>query len=55
MRVGGDRPDYHTLLAALTQILDGLILNVWRDECGYPSLEAFEKSNPTAQEIIHCA
>ncbi len=28
-RLGGDHPDYHTLLVALTQIFDGLILNAW--------------------------
>lgn len=33
-RLGGEHPDYHTLLAALTQILHGLILNAWRTECG---------------------
>ncbi|KAI9436006.1 hypothetical protein H4582DRAFT_2112186 [Lactarius indigo] len=31
-RLGGDHPDYHTLLSALTQILDGILLNAWRTE-----------------------
>ena len=31
-RLGNEKPDYHTLVAALTQILDGLLLNAWRTE-----------------------
>jgi hypothetical protein len=50
-RLGNDQPDYHTLLAALTQILDGLLLSAWRRECGSVSLEAFAKSKPTAQQL----
>lgn len=34
VRLGSDRPDYYTLLAALIEILDGLILNAWHEECG---------------------
>ncbi|KAF8169077.1 hypothetical protein BJ912DRAFT_934026 [Pholiota molesta] len=54
-RLGNDRPDYHTLLAALTQILDGLILNAWRSECGFDSLDAFAASNPTPANILRIA
>ncbi|KAJ7885258.1 hypothetical protein B0H14DRAFT_3737193 [Mycena olivaceomarginata] len=50
-RLGNDQPDYHTLLAALTQILDGLLLSAWCRECGSVSLEAFAKSKPTAQQL----
>ncbi|KAH9009894.1 hypothetical protein EDB84DRAFT_1590991 [Lactarius hengduanensis] len=31
-RLGGEHPDYHTLLSALTQILHGLVLNAWRTD-----------------------
>ncbi|KAJ7210897.1 hypothetical protein GGX14DRAFT_534724 [Mycena pura] len=50
-RLGNDQPDYHTLLAALTQILDGLLLSAWRRECGSVSLEVFAESKPTAQQL----
>jgi hypothetical protein len=55
VRLGSDKPDYHTLLAALTQILEGLILNAWRIECG--NLDAYASSNPSAEDILakaHC-
>ncbi|KAJ7882756.1 hypothetical protein B0H14DRAFT_2565150 [Mycena olivaceomarginata] len=46
-RLGNDQPDYHSLLAALTQVLDGLLLN----DCGSvesnPSLE-------TLRDIASC-
>jgi hypothetical protein len=54
-RLGGEHPDYHTLLAALTQILHGLILNAWRTECEYPSLDDFAKANPSAENILSIA
>jgi hypothetical protein len=50
-RLGNDHPDYHTLLAALSQILDGLLLSAWRRECGSVSLKAFAESKPTAQQL----
>ena len=34
----------------LTQILEGLILNVWRIECG--NLDAYASSNPSAENIL---
>ncbi|KAH9020749.1 hypothetical protein EDB84DRAFT_1621797 [Lactarius hengduanensis] len=37
-RLGGDHPDYHTLLSALTQILDGILLNAWRYESTHRDL-----------------
>ena len=54
-RLGNEHPDYHTLLAALTQIFDGLILNAWRTQCGYPSLSEFAASNPSASIILAMA
>ncbi|KAJ7434402.1 hypothetical protein FB451DRAFT_1467611 [Mycena latifolia] len=50
-RLGNDQPDYHTLLAALTQILDGLLIGAWRRECGSGSLKEFAESKPTAEQL----
>jgi hypothetical protein len=50
-QLGGERPDYHTLLSALTQILHGLILNAWRTECDYTSLSNFAKAGPMPQDL----
>ncbi|KAJ7150360.1 hypothetical protein C8R46DRAFT_915028 [Mycena filopes] len=50
-RLGSQHPDYHSLLAALMQILDGLILDAWRIECGYPSLVAYAASKPSAADL----
>ncbi|KAH9012620.1 hypothetical protein EDB83DRAFT_2168703, partial [Lactarius deliciosus] len=54
-RLGGEHPDYHTLLAALTQILHGLILNAWRNECDYSSLRDFSKAKPMPGGLLDCA
>ncbi|KAJ6536231.1 hypothetical protein B0H19DRAFT_962812 [Mycena capillaripes] len=54
-RLGGKHPDYHSLLAALMQILDGLLLDAWRLECGFPSLAAFAASTPTPEQILAMA
>ncbi|KAH9158717.1 hypothetical protein EDB89DRAFT_1867625, partial [Lactarius sanguifluus] len=54
-RLGGEHPDYHTLLAALTQILHGLILNAWRNECDYSSLRDFAKAEPMPGDLPDCA
>jgi hypothetical protein len=54
-RLGSQHPDYHTLLAALTQILHGIILNAWRDECGHPLLASFAESNPTPEHLLNIA
>jgi hypothetical protein len=53
--LANDKPDYHTLLTALTQILEGLILNAWRMECGFPSIQAFAASKPSPDAIIQIA
>ncbi|KAH9021720.1 hypothetical protein EDB85DRAFT_1871750 [Lactarius pseudohatsudake] len=54
-RLGGEHPDYHTLLSALMQILHGLVLNAWRTECAYSSLAAFAKAGPTPRDLLDCA
>jgi hypothetical protein len=54
-RLGADHPDYHTLLSALTQIVDGLLLNTWRAECGLKCLEDYAKCKPSADELLEKA
>ncbi|KAF8263752.1 hypothetical protein EI94DRAFT_1772848 [Lactarius quietus] len=54
-QLGGEHPNYHTLLAALTQILNSLILDAWRSECGYSSFNAFAGANPTPDDLLACA
>ena len=54
-RLAGEKPDYHTLLASLTQVLEGLILNAWRMECGHNSLDDFAHSKPSAQDLLSIA
>lgn len=49
-RLGADHPDYHTLLAALTQILEGIILNAWRDKLG--NLNDYAMTNPSACDLL---
>ncbi|KAJ7900785.1 hypothetical protein B0H13DRAFT_2252169 [Mycena leptocephala] len=46
-RLGNDQPDYHSLLAALTQVLHGLLLNAWSKECGFASFKLFADSKPS--------
>lgn len=53
--LSADHPDFHMLLTALTQILDGLIVNAWCDICGFPSLDELAKSNPTPSNILEFA
>ncbi|KAK7016069.1 hypothetical protein R3P38DRAFT_3203850 [Favolaschia claudopus] len=50
-RLGNDQPDYHALLAALTQALHGLLLNAWAEECGFASLKLFAESNPSPETL----
>ncbi|KAJ7144018.1 hypothetical protein C8R44DRAFT_602380 [Mycena epipterygia] len=54
-RLGNDQPDYHSLLAALTQVLDGLLLNAWMTECGHDSLKSFAASKPTPEQLRELA
>ncbi|KAJ7120719.1 hypothetical protein C8R43DRAFT_900517 [Mycena crocata] len=54
-RLGNDQPDYHTLLAALTQILDGLLLDAWRRQCGFPTLAKFAETKPPPAKLREIA
>lgn len=55
VRLGGEHPDYHSLLAALMQILHGLLLNAWRAECGMETLTQFADSKPSPDSLLHIA
>ncbi|KAH9036081.1 hypothetical protein EDB84DRAFT_1398153 [Lactarius hengduanensis] len=54
-RLGGDHPDYHTLLSALTQILDGILLNAWRYESTHRDLSKFAATEPLAEDLLEMA
>ncbi|KAJ7775219.1 hypothetical protein B0H14DRAFT_3508470 [Mycena olivaceomarginata] len=54
-RLSNDQPDYHSLLAALTQILHGLLLNAWSRECGFPSFKLFADSKPNPATLRYPA
>jgi hypothetical protein len=54
-RLNSEHPDFHTLLATFTQIVEGLILNAWRLECRSSSLNGFAESNPSAESIFENA
>ncbi|KJA21725.1 hypothetical protein HYPSUDRAFT_102698, partial [Hypholoma sublateritium FD-334 SS-4] len=54
-RLGGEHPDYHSLLAAVMQILNGLMLNAWRQECGHLSLSSFAESKPSSEDLLSIA
>ena len=45
-------PDYHTLLAALMQILHGLILHAWRRTISFSSIGEFARSNPKSEHLL---
>jgi hypothetical protein len=49
-QLGADHPDYHTLFAAMSQILEGIVLDAWRDELG--SLKGYAKTKPKAQDLL---
>ena len=42
--LGTEHPEFHTLLAVLTQIIDGLILNAWQDVCGFSSMQPQQRT-----------
>ena len=51
-RLSADHPDYHTLLAALTQVLEGIILAGWLDElgdCEEPTSGSFKEEGVGSQ------
>jgi len=54
-RLANDKPDYHTLLAALMQVLHGVLLEAWHRECGFSSLAAFEASKPNTEALLAIA
>ena len=54
-RLGCEHPDYHTLLGNLMQILQGIVLNASKAECGHLSLAAFATSNPTPEVLCDIA
>ena len=53
--LGGNHPDYHTLLSALTQVLDSILLNAWRYESGYHNLREFAATEPVAKDLLKIA
>jgi hypothetical protein len=52
--LNAEHPDFHSFCCTHA-ILDGLILNVWHDLCGFPSFEKYSKSNPTPLKIKELA
>jgi len=54
-RLGGEHPDYHTLLSALTQIHDGIILHAWQISSKHSDLANFAKSKPTPSTLLELA
>ncbi|KAF8811265.1 hypothetical protein BYT27DRAFT_7221623 [Phlegmacium glaucopus] len=54
-RLGADHPDYHTLLSALTQILDGILINAWRHETGHQDLANFAATKPATETLLNVA
>jgi hypothetical protein len=53
--LGCDHPDYHALLLALTQVLDGILLNAWRCKSGYHDLGQFAATEPLSEDLIKMA
>jgi hypothetical protein len=54
-RLGNEKPDYHTLLTSLMQILDGLLLYAWKRECGHRSLPEFANQKPSPDTLLTMA
>ena len=54
-RLANDKPDYHTLLSALMQILHGIILQAWQHECGFATFKLFAESKPTPPDLLQLA
>ena len=54
-RLGGEHPDYHTLLSALTQIMDGILLNAWICESGHRDLGQFAATEPLPSDLLSVA
>ncbi|KAN0135293.1 hypothetical protein V8E53_006858 [Lactarius tabidus] len=54
-RLRGEHPDYHTLLSALMQVLDSILLNAWRHKSGYNNLREFASTEPLAEDLLNMA
>jgi len=54
-RLANDKPDYHTLLAALMQVLYGVLLEAWRRNCGFSTLDGFAASKPSPDTLLNIA
>lgn len=50
VRLANAKPDYHALETALSQVVDGLLLNAWERECG--DLDAFARTKPSAEALL---
>jgi len=54
-RLANDKPDYHTLLAALMQVLYGVLLEAWRCNCGFSTLDGLAASKPSPEALLDIA
>ncbi|KAF8274044.1 hypothetical protein EI94DRAFT_1768902 [Lactarius quietus] len=54
-RLTGHHPDYHTLLSALMQVLDGILLNAWQLESGHRDLGKFASTESLAEDLLRMA
>lgn len=57
-RLGGKKPDDHTLSATFTQILEGYSLAAWHSHLktkGYKTITDFAKSSPSPSELCKLA
>uniref|UniRef100_D8Q729 DUF6589 domain-containing protein n=1 Tax=Schizophyllum commune (strain H4-8 / FGSC 9210) TaxID=578458 RepID=D8Q729_SCHCM len=52
-RLGREKPDFHTLLVSLQQILNAILLHAWRLECG--DLDEFAQSQPSPDRLLEIA
>ncbi|RXW15214.1 hypothetical protein EST38_g10639 [Candolleomyces aberdarensis] len=52
-RLGGAKPDYHTLYSTLVQILQGVILSAWKEICSKDgkTLDSYAESKPTPEDL----
>lgn len=50
-QVNCPRPDYFTLKAFYSDILDGNILRAWEIKTGYTNLEDYARTNPSADDL----
>ncbi|KAF8262352.1 hypothetical protein EI94DRAFT_1602652 [Lactarius quietus] len=51
----GHHPDYHMLLSALMQVLDGILLNAWQLESGHRDLGKFASTEPLVEDLLRMA